>query len=439
MHKTIIFSMNKTPLLADPSVLILEKINSENDVITMVVKTIQSQSLCPSCNKPSSRIHSRYQRQVADLPWQGATVRMELLARKFFCLQENCQQRIFCERIPDVVATYSRQTVRLNDTLRLIGFMLGGQAGAFLAVRLGMSISADTLLRRIRQSALQNNPTPRVLGVDDWAFQKGHRYGTLLVDLERHRPIDLLPDRKSSTLADWLREHPGVEIISRDRALFYAEGAREGAPSAIQVADRWHLLKNLGEAVERFTSRNLSVISQATAKVTQCQLIEYANKLEPTSMLSSRDPSEVAQHREQRYARYCEVRKLHQQGVLKRDIARITGISEPTIRKYIRASDFPERSRVELHSQLEQYIPYLHKRWLEGCENATQLWHEVKAKGYPGKVKMVERYIRRLRKQRKNITPEQQQQFLKAQITFKQPNTRRVARLLSTHARRIKT
>ena len=189
MHKTIIFSMNKTPLLADPSVLILEKINSENDVITMVVKTIQSQSLCPSCNKPSSRIHSRYQRQVADLPWQGATVRMELLARKFFCLQENCQQRIFCERIPDVVATYSRQTVRLNDTLRLIGFMLGGQAGAFLAVRLGMSISADTLLRRIRQSALQNNPTPRVLGVDDWAFQKGHRYGTLLVDLERNRTV----------------------------------------------------------------------------------------------------------------------------------------------------------------------------------------------------------------------------------------------------------
>ena len=163
------------------------------------------------------------------------------------------------------------------------------------------------------------------MGVDDWAFKKGHRYGTLLVDLEQHRPIDLLPDRKSSTLADWLKEHPGIEIISRDRALVYAEAAREGAPNAVQVADRWHLLKNLGEAVERFTSRNLSVISKATVKVTQCQLIEYANQLEPTSMLSSREPSEVAQCREQRYARYIKVRKLYQEGVLKRDIARITG------------------------------------------------------------------------------------------------------------------
>jgi transposase len=311
-----------------------------------------------------------------------------------------------------------------------MGLMLGGQAGAFLAHKLGIPISPETLLRRIRQSSLQNHPTPRVLGVDDWAFKKGHHYGTLLVDLERHQPIDLLPDRKSETLADWLKQHPGVEIISRDRALSYAEGAREGAPHAVQVADRWHLLKNLGEAVERFTSRNLSVISKATAKVTQCQLMEYAHQLEPTSLLSSREPSEVAQCREQRYARYNEVRKLYQEGVLKRDIARITGISEPTIRKYIRAENFPERARVQLDSQLEPYIPYIQQRWLEGCENATQLWHEVKAKGYPGKVKMVERYIRRLRKQRKNLTPQQQRKFLQAQTTFNQPNSRRVARWL---------
>ena len=156
-----------------------------------------------------------------------------------------------------------------------------------------------------------------------------------------------------------------------------------------------------------------------------CQLIDYALKLEPVSMLSSRSAQEIALHREQRYARYCQVVKLHQQGVKQRDISRTTGISISAIRKYIRAGDFPERARTQPHSQLEPYILYLHQRWLEGCENATQLWHEVKIQGYPGKPKMVERYIRRLRQQKKTFTPEQQRQFLQAQTTFKLPSVRR--------------
>lgn len=246
-----------TTLLADPESIRLDRIRPARDEITLVVGTVAAQARCPSCHRASARVHSRNRRLIADLPWHGVAVKLELHTRRFRCLNSLCKQRIFCERLPSVVAHYARQTVRLNAALELIGFAVGGEAGARLARELGLTVSPDTLLRRLRQASQKGSTTPRIVGVDDFAFRRGQRYGTLLVDLERRRPIDLLPDREAETLSAWFKAHPGIEIVTRGRSKTYSSAITEGAPVAVQVADRWHLLKNLREALEKLLKRQL--------------------------------------------------------------------------------------------------------------------------------------------------------------------------------------
>ena len=197
------------------------------------------------------------------MPWQGRILYLHLRVRRFRCANRDCRRRIFAERLA-LTQPKARRTLRLREIQQQIGLALGGEPGSRLAARLAMPVSGDTLLRLIRARGSGIVSPPRIIGVDDWAWRRGHRYGTIICDLERRRVIDLLPDRTGETLASWLRQHgEGVAVVSRDRAGAYAEGIRAGAPQAVQIADRWHLMVNASDALRQVLDRHPRVLREA--------------------------------------------------------------------------------------------------------------------------------------------------------------------------------
>jgi transposase len=374
--------------------------------------TLSSTSLpvtCPACEKQTARLHSHYGRKVADLPWGGRRVRLMLNVRKFRCPEKRCPRRVFTERLPDLVETYARKTTRLHEVLELVGFALGGKAGSRLIQRLGMMASATTLLRYIRGAVIATHPAPEVVGVDDFALLRGRSYGTIIVDQESHRPIDLLPDRCAETLAAWLEQYPGLGVVTRDRSTEYERGIAEGAPQAVEVLDRWHLLKNLREAAERVLERNhdsLSAISLPLAS--KAGSGDSSGTMEHTPVpRPAKDRAASQAYRRRRLANYNKVKKLHEQGMSMMGICRALGLSRGAVRSYVHADSFPEhRGHPRVPSMLDPFEAYLGKRWWQdGCRNASELWREIKEQGYPGTRARVLEWARQRREEPAPSTP----------------------------------
>lgn len=400
-------------LSVDSPDLQLHHTQADGDVATLTLRAVAPTAPCPLCGQPSRRVHSRYTRTLTDLPAQGLAARLRLQARRFFCDTAGCPRKVFAERLPGVAAAWARTTARLQDAHRLIGLALGGEAGSRLAGRLSMPTSPDTLLRRVKQPRGEAPPAPRVVGVDDWALRKGQRYGTIVVDLERHQVVDLLPGRDGEALKAWLKGHPAVEVISRDRWAAYAQAAAEAAPQARQVADRWHLLKNLREAAQRLFERHYAKIKEAfkhrqasppaqPATPTPAGPTDpppaSAPRPTPTAAPVAPSPRQQARDakRQRRVERYQRARELHQQGQPLRQIATALGLSRNAVRRYLRSDHCPDwRPGDPRPTQLDGLREHVDRRLQEGCRNAAALHRELTAQGCAASYDAVRRFVTR--------------------------------------------
>jgi transposase len=394
-------------LLPNPGILLLDSIERDKDRFRLMVH-VEQEPKCPVCGETSRNRHSSYSRRLQDFPWQGVSVQLSVSVGRFRCSNRACRRKIFCERLPGVAQVFARQTVRTAELVRMIGYVAGGLPGQRLLERLSIGTSDDTVLRRVRQKPAQSaSEFPvRNLGVDDWAWRKGQDYGTILVDLDLHRVMDLLPDRASESFSEWLKHHPEVVTISRDRCGLYAEGATLGAPQSQQIADRFHLVLNLSATMERvLEERSRQLILPPAEEVPEPQPTT-ADDVIPKTPTPSPRPTQSELRRQRRRERYEQVIALFQSGQSQAAISRELGIERKTIRRWLRRGEFPERKPPHRRPpKVNEFADYLQQRWNEGCHNATRLYKEIRDRGYAGKRAMVARFVAGWRKTGKAASP----------------------------------
>ncbi|MGJ6969720.1 ISL3 family transposase, partial [Streptosporangium sp. G11] len=395
----------------------VQAIEQDQGGVLITARTRTDDATCRRCATPSGRRHSRYRRRLHDLTTAGQPVLIDLEVRRFFCDNPSCDMRTFVEQVPMLTQRHARRTLLLRAMLEAVALALAGRAGARLASVLGVAASRSTLIRLIHALPDPEIGQVTVLGVDDFATRRGNSYGTVLIDMATRRPIDLLLDRQANTLADWLRQHPEVEVICRDRASAYAEGALKGAPQATQCADRWHLWHNLIQAVERSVARHRSCLREHQTD---------APEPEPAAQPRPPRPKGSTRFADRTRAKHARIHELKAAGHSLRSIARQLGMGHHTVIRYARATT-PEEllwgQWTNKPSAVDDFKPYLHQRWKEGEHNATRLLKEITALGYRGSYAALSDYLRPMRAPSPVAPPA--------------PSVRKVTGWIATHPERL--
>jgi transposase len=395
--------VNANDLLVDGDRWRMASLAIEGDgSVTMSVVPNATSCACPVCRTPSHRLHSWYRRTAMDLPWRKSTVRLRVWARRFFCDQTSCRRKIFAERFTGLLPPYGRRTEDTTKLLLAFAQRAGGEAGARLARAAGVPSSPHTLRRLLRRQEFRLDAAPTELGVDEFALRRRPlRYGLLLVDLAVRRPVDVLPDDEPATLASWLRAHPGAKVIARDRGHRIREGVRLGAPSAVQVADRFHLVRNVVDALDEHQRQRRAAGSAAFGHGVRAP---PGPKPEPPPLpdptLLESQPGERLRSFRAGPHQWERARALRAQGWPIQAIGRAISLSPKSVRRLLKRDTPPPQEYVHhrrVPRLVEPFLPYLLQRWADGCQNGRQLTREIEQLGYQGKGSAVRIMIARWR------------------------------------------
>lgn len=432
--------MERSPFLPLPEGMIIGQVEITEAQLKVEVISTQPFARCPECGSPSDHVHCQYQRTVHDVPCGGRRIVLQLSVRKFFCRVPTCPRKVFAERLPDLVQPWARVSNRLLEELKALGLAASAEVNERLTPRLGMNVKAPTLLRYIRTIPPPADTSVRVLGIDDFAMKRGDCYGTILVNIETGKPLNLLPDRTAEAVLPWLKSHQEIEVVSRDRASAYADAVKRALPHATQVADKYHLVQNLREHLQRFLDHKRTCLpeiedSPLKAVSTDGRVLGGALDDQTSAMISSvsasssqaestDQPQEQVQpelpnaligldaelasltyaerkkkiSRDKRYSRYEEVMALHQAGMGQRAIARELQMSRRIVHRFLTSEAFPERApgsgiRPRGKSKLDPHLAYLRERWSAGVHSSSHLFREIKERGYTGSESLLRRIL----------------------------------------------
>ncbi|EFF9657869.1 ISL3 family transposase [Escherichia coli] len=368
-----------------------------SDGITLHLHGKRKTAQCPECFKRSDSVHSCRRRRIQHLPCSGQTLWLVFSVRHWYCRNPACSRKIFAGSLAPFAGSHQQSSQALQNLQRQLGLIAGGEAGKRAATAAGLRCSADTLLRRVINTPETKQSGAPHVGIDEWAWHRGHRYGTLIVNLDTHRPLVLLPGRDQRTLATRFRKYPEIQIVSRDRSGVYATAAREGAPQARQVANRWHLLKNIGDVLERMMYRHMPLIRLVASELSPKKSPDPEPSVPAASL---RRPERLKQQtRKKRHQRWTEVMALHNKGCSFREISRITGLSRVTVSRWVRSGTFPEMStRPPKRGLLDPWREWLKEQRESGNYNASRIWREMVAQGFTGSETIVRDAVAKWRK-----------------------------------------